>query len=89
MPGVRANAGYSSITPSRARREDRDFNETHGLTITSRLRSIGSRICAVKLGKPALPPDTSFHGTFAFTSFYVRPSESLLVDRSVIFGVGI
>ncbi|HEX5705137.1 MAG TPA: O-antigen ligase family protein [Pyrinomonadaceae bacterium] len=79
MPGVRANAGYSSITPSRARREASSARPTAiENNQPAEARSERSTLRAVKFGVPALSNGHKFSyaALFAFTLvLYVRPSE--------------
>src|SRR5687767_7131778 len=79
MPGVRASAGYSSITPSRVRREASAARPTAiENNQPAETRSENSTLRAVKFGVPSLSAGHKFSyaALFAFTLvLYVRPSE--------------
>ena len=81
MPGVRANAGYSSITPSRARRGVAAASAKSAAIRNEQpneIRSASRTLRTVKLGVPALSQGHKFSyaALFAFTLvLYSRPSE--------------
>ncbi|HEY5838088.1 MAG TPA: O-antigen ligase family protein [Pyrinomonadaceae bacterium] len=96
MPGVRANAGYSSVTPSRARREASAIS-TKPVAIENNqrveTRSVSPNLRAVK-PVPALSTGHKFSyaALFAFTLvLYVRPSElsSSPIAASIALVVGV
>lgn len=97
MPGVRANAGYSSITPSRARREASSISAKPTAVTNDQpveIRSAGSNLHPVKSVVPALSTGHKFSyaALFAFTLvLYVRPSElsSSPVAASIALVVGV
>lgn len=96
MPGVRANAGYSSVTPSRARREASAISTKPAAMENSppvEPRSVSSNLRAVK-SVPALSRGHKFSyaALFAFTLvLYVRPSElsTSPIAASIALVVGI
>ena len=96
MPGVRANAGYSSVTPSRARREASAISTKPAAIENNRpveARSASPNLRAVK-SIPALSTGHKFSyaALFAFTLvLYVRPSElsSSPIAASIALIVGI
>ena len=96
MPGVRANAGYSSVTPSRARREASAIS-TKPTAITNNqpveIRSASQNLRPVKL-VPALSRGHKFTyaALFAFTVvLYARPSEFYpsAVTASIALVIGV
>ena len=97
MPGVRANAGYSSITPSRARREASATSAKPTAITNDRpveSRSGNPSLRAVKSVVPALSHGHKFSyaALFAFTLvLYVRPSElsSSPIAASIALVVGV
>jgi putative inorganic carbon (hco3(-)) transporter len=97
MPGVRTNAGYSSITPSRARREASAISAKPAAIANDQpveVRSVNSNLRPVKFGVPALSQGHKFSyaALFAFTLvLYVRPSElsSSPIAASIALVVGI
>ena len=97
MPGVRANTGYSSVTPSRARREASAISTKPAAMENNRpveTRSASPNLRAVKFGVPVLSRGHKFTyaALFAFTLvLYVRPSElsTSPVAASIALVVGI
>ncbi len=95
MPGVRANAGYSPITPSRARREASAARPTAiENNQPTETRPASPTLRAVKFGVPALSTGHKFSyaALFAFTLvLYVRPSElsSSPIAASIALVVGV
>jgi O-antigen ligase len=97
MPGVRANAGYSSITPSRARRDASAISAKPAAienNQTAEIRSASPNLRPVRLGVPALSTGHKFSyaALFAFTLvLYTRPSElsSSPIAASIALVVGV
>jgi O-antigen ligase len=96
MPGVRANAGYSSVTPSRARREASALSTKPAAVENNQPVEIGSvspNLRSVK-SVPAFSTGHKFSyaALFAFTLvLYVRPSElsSSPIAASIALVVGV
>ena len=97
MPGVRANAGYSSVTPSRARREAAAISVKPAAIENNQpaeIRSASPTLRAVKSDVPALSRGHKFTyaALFAFTLvLYARPSEFYpsAVTASIALVIGV
>lgn len=97
MPGVRANAGYSSITPSRARRDASAISAKPAAIENNQpaeIRSASPTLRPVKSDVPALSRGHKFTyaALFAFTLvLYARPSEFYpsAVTASIALVIGV
>jgi putative inorganic carbon (hco3(-)) transporter len=97
MPGVRAKASYSSVTPSRARREASAISTKTTAIKTDEapeIRSASPALSSAKSGVPALSRGHrfSYAALFAFTLVvYARPSEFYpsAVTASIAFVIGL
>lgn len=93
MPGVRANAGYSSITPSRARREAAAISaKPAAVDQSADIRSVSPTLRAVKVPALSTGHKFSYAALFAFTLvLYARPSEFYpsAVTASIALVIGV